>query len=90
MKMCIFCMHQVGDDALACPRCREYKGIMDASPCKACGEPENDDYPCDCYEAKAQVNCKLCGADSPVATAHLHQGEWVGDCCWDERLRATE
>lgn len=21
---------------------------------------------------------------------HLHQGEWIGSCCWDERLRTTE
>jgi len=33
------------------------------------------------------VLCKICKALVPAATAHLHQGEWVGDaCCWDERL----
>jgi hypothetical protein len=37
------------------------------------------------------VRCKLCERQVPQSTAHRHQGEWVGDeCCWDERLRATE
>lgn len=39
----------------------------------------------------AKVRCKFCGKPSPKATAHRHDGEWVGDeCCWDERLRSTE
>jgi len=37
------------------------------------------------------VICKLCKKTVPAATAHLHQGEYIGDeCCWDERLRSTE
>ena len=36
------------------------------------------------------VTCKLCGKETPAGTAHLHQGQWVGECCWDERLRTTE
>jgi len=37
------------------------------------------------------VTCKLCGFACARATAHMHQGDYVGDeCCWDERLRATE
>jgi len=37
------------------------------------------------------VVCKFCHKNVPGATAHLHEGEYVGDdCCWDERLRATE
>lgn len=37
------------------------------------------------------VTCSLCGRPCKAAAAHLHQGEWVGDeCCWDERLRASE
>jgi hypothetical protein len=42
--------------------------------------------------AKANlVSCKFCHKSVPADTAHLHDGEWVGDeCCWDERLRATE
>jgi len=34
--------------------------------------------------------CCGCGKDVPVEEAHLHQGDYFGDCCWDERLRATE
>lgn len=38
-----------------------------------------------------QVTCSICGESVPKATAHLHQGKWIGDeCCWDERLRASE
>lgn len=37
------------------------------------------------------VTCSLCGKDIPEKTAHIHQGEWIGDdCCWDERLRSSE
>lgn len=36
------------------------------------------------------VTCKFCDRAVPVVTAHLHQGEWVGDeCCWDERLSVS-
>lgn len=35
--------------------------------------------------------CKLCGNKIKGATAHPHEGGYVGDeCCWDEKLRATE
>lgn len=38
-----------------------------------------------------RVWCKFCGHQVSAVTAHLHQGEWVGDeCCWDERLKMTE
>ena len=37
------------------------------------------------------VSCSLCGGHVPLKTAHLHQGEYIGDeCCWDERLRSSE
>ena len=40
---------------------------------------------------RRRVRCKFCGLLAPVATAHRHDGGWVGDdCCWDERLRSTE
>jgi formylmethanofuran dehydrogenase subunit E len=39
----------------------------------------------------AKVVCSLCGEEVPEATAHIHQGKWIGDeCCWDERLRSSE
>lgn len=37
------------------------------------------------------TNCSCCHKPISTKTAHLHQGEWIGDeCCWDERLRASE
>ena len=36
------------------------------------------------------ATCSLCGKPVLACLAHLHQGVWIGDCCWDERLRVTE
>ena len=36
------------------------------------------------------VQCKFCLNSVPVDTAHRHDGGWVGECCWDEKLRCTE
>lgn len=36
------------------------------------------------------VNCKLCGEPTRLGTAHRHDGGYVGEECWDERLRSTE
>jgi hypothetical protein len=41
------------------------------------------------------VICVLCGELCLAKTAHLHAGddgdEWIGDeCCWDDRLHASE
>jgi hypothetical protein len=37
------------------------------------------------------VGCAVCHAVVPGLTAHRHDGGYIGDeCCWDERLRATE
>jgi hypothetical protein len=43
-------------------------------------------------EAAGIVNtlCKLCGQKVDVNTAHRHQEGYIGECCWDERLRTTE
>lgn len=38
----------------------------------------------------ATVDCSLCGSEAYAHVAHLHQGQWIGLCCWDERLRASE
>jgi hypothetical protein len=41
--------------------------------------------------AQCRVRCKFCSQLVPTATAHRHDGGWVGDaCCWDERLRSSE
>lgn len=35
--------------------------------------------------------CSICGNLCAGITAHLHQGRYIGDeCCWDERLKASE
>lgn len=39
---------------------------------------------------KRSVRCSQCRKPTDKATAHRHQKKWVGECCWDERLRATE
>lgn len=36
------------------------------------------------------VPCGLCHRPTAKATAHRHQSEWIGDCCWDDRLKASE
>lgn len=36
------------------------------------------------------VACKFCGHEAHAHQAHRHEGGWVGPCCWEERLRATE
>jgi hypothetical protein len=36
------------------------------------------------------VKCSLCGEIASPETAHLHQDEWIGECCWDDRLKASE
>lgn len=37
------------------------------------------------------VVCAICHNPCLKRTAHLHQGEQIGDeCCWDERLKASE
>jgi hypothetical protein len=35
------------------------------------------------------VACIFCHKQVTTDVAHLHQGKWVGPCCWDERLRTT-
>jgi hypothetical protein len=36
------------------------------------------------------VYCKFCDERAAAVSAHLHRTNWVGACCWDERLRGTE
>lgn len=52
---------------------------------------EDIDAPADAPEETQTVKCKLCTRQVCSSTAHMHDGEWVGDnCCWDERLKSTE
>lgn len=50
----------------------------------------NTDEPPSDRLAEEMVECRLCGKEASATTAHLHQGKWIGVCCWDERLRTTE
>jgi hypothetical protein len=36
------------------------------------------------------VPCCYCERPWPRSDVHLHQGGYIGGCCWDERLRASE
>jgi len=38
----------------------------------------------------AKVKCKFCDGRVSKRAAHRHQSKWVGECCWDERLKITE
>jgi len=39
---------------------------------------------------KPIVQCSRCRSMVPADTAHVHQNSWIGECCWDERLRSSE
>lgn len=42
-------------------------------------------------DPQAVVTCCCCTQEAPKATAHRHQGQWIGDeCCWIEQLRSSE
>ncbi len=36
------------------------------------------------------VICHFCNNEVLSKESHLHQGYFIGECCWDERLRVTE
>ena len=36
------------------------------------------------------VECSLCGNDIWTKEAHLHQDDFIGPCCWDDRLKSSE
>ena len=36
------------------------------------------------------VTCARCDRDCLAASAHAHHGQWIGYCCWDDRLKMTE
>lgn len=36
------------------------------------------------------IPCSLCGRLGKGTMVHLHKGRYIGDCCWDERLRTTQ
>jgi hypothetical protein len=34
--------------------------------------------------------CSLCSQIISVNTAHFHQSKFIGECCWDDRLKSSE
>lgn len=79
-----------------CPKCGAGGSFMmvtsDGSPlcvvkCEDCNhewrEPDAE------YDGDT-LECKFCHKGIPAEGAYMHQNGWVGDCCWDERLRSTE
>jgi len=48
------------------------------------GSEKQDNY------SKQSFSCKFCHRPVDPTTAHLHDGGYVGECCWDERLRTTK
>lgn len=72
------------DNATVCRWCYAHGRRLPADPpvsCDMCGGASWN---------HGTVPCKFCGRQVPARTAHLHQQSWVGECCWDERLRVTE
>ena len=44
-----------------------------------------------CEDEVTETRCSVCRRWCNAAKVHVHQGAYVGDeCCWDERLRASE
>ena len=50
------------------------------------GTPSIGAYPAGFF----YVTCKFCGKEIYPLDAHKHDTGYVGDCCWNERLRITE
>lgn len=55
--------------------------------CPSCGAIESTATVCPEHDT---VTCSLCSEEAPIASAHMHQGKFIGECCWDDRLRTTE
>ena len=57
---------------------------------------EEDDECPNCHmgtveQVKGMEDVYVCRGECAVKTAHRHQGKFIGDeCCWEERLRASE
>lgn len=76
------------DEVQDCQICGE-SFIVEGACATLFGQPVCPD--CHVDDAEHFVTCKFCGHLAPMKTAHLHEGQWVGEaCCWDERLRATQ
>lgn len=68
--------------------------VGDRCLCEICGDLDGNGDPefhPEQYLTTPQVLCSICHEYCDANQAHVHNGEWIGDeCCWDERLRASE
>jgi len=61
-------------------------------------DPDNLDWNMETLQEVTEIvahvvpltTCAFCGRAILFSTAHYHDGDLIGDCCWDERLRASE
>lgn len=52
--------------------------------CEVSGDPAG------VVECMDMIECTICREDAPASSAHLHGNGWIGECCWDDRLHASE
>lgn len=57
--------------------------------CKACVDGKGE-HSLLCGKKTAKVKCYVCKERADALTAHLHDGKWIGECCWDDRLKSSE
>jgi hypothetical protein len=62
--------------------------LFDIGNVREAAESMIDSY--DFADVKQSIACSICGKDTDADTAHLHQGEYIGEECWDDRLHASE
>ena len=95
--------HYIGAQGTRCPFClsdqiegREVTtGNGEATQemsCLSCGQVWFDEYTLTALTLgeDSTVLCSLCHQPTPASTAHLHPSAWIGDECWDDRLKASE
>ena len=60
--------------------------------------PDNSDWNMETLQEVTEIishvvpltTCSMCGRAITAASAHTHDDDLIGECCWDVRLRASE
>lgn len=96
IQRCDACCRFIGDEAAldyVVSRCKEMEMLMrreEAIYAKAKGNKRKP-APVKKTRGKAEtVPCSLCGRQRSIMRVHLHRGTYIGNCCWDDRLKTTE
>lgn len=55
LTVCIFCGHEVSEDAISCAGCKEYKGITKATECVSCGDLVPLGQRCNCQPPPPKI-----------------------------------